>query len=494
MMTSMSPSPLIDRDTEKRKLMELTTSGRRHLALLTGRRRVGKSFLLTNTWPDSKYFLFTAAQVTPEANRRQLILDLAAWSGQEYRPDDYPTWRTVFNLLLSLPADRPRVIVLDEFQYLAEKESGLAAVASELNAAWERPGQTNPLLVVLAGSLISTMEALNTGGAPLYGRFTWQHRLQPFDYWYAAEAAPYPQLRDRATLYGAFGGTPRYLTAVDTNQPLERNIQNLLLATDGEVRTLLETALDQEAGLRDTAKYRSILLAVAGGATERNEIGNRTGMPNDRGLREKLDTLVALEYLERRGNVDAKPTDTARYAIADPALRFFHRFVEPNRSLSERLPPERVWKERVAEDLDQYMGHEFERITTQAYDRHASQLGLPAVEVWGRWEGVDRQRQSLEIDVVAPLVDGRTLTGAIKWNRKPIGADVHFAHLNQLERASNAGRAWAHSALLPHAPLLYVAAGGFTPAFKAAVAESGRDVTMWDLTDVYRGHPVDEAH
>ena len=179
-----------------------------------------------------------------------------------------------------------------------------------------------------------------------------------------------------------------------------------------------------------------------------------------------------------------------RYAIADPALRFHQRFVEPNRSLLERQSAAQLWDAKVESEVDQYMGLEFERIGRQAYDRHASALGLPLVERWGRWEGVDRERASLEIDVVAPLLDGRTLTGSIKWNRSPVGAEVHFAHLDHLRRASAAGRAWAHAGLAPEAPLYYLAASGFTPAFWAAIQESGREVIAWSLEDLYKGQVI----
>ena len=74
---------------------------------------------------------------TPAQNREQLVRDVAQWSRQPITVDDYPTWRTVFRLLLDLRAPNPLVIVLDEFQYLGDDPKDLAAVASELNAAWD---------------------------------------------------------------------------------------------------------------------------------------------------------------------------------------------------------------------------------------------------------------------------------------------------------------------------------------------------------------------
>lgn len=483
---------LVNRKAECAALHRLQETDRPQLALLTGRRRVGKTFLLAHAWAEDwaedHVFLFTAARTTPEINRRQLLEDLARWSGESIYSEDYPTWRAVFNLLLDLRAPDPLVVVLDEFQYLADGAAGIAAVASELNAAWERRRTPGPFLLVLCGSAVGTMEALATGGGPLYGRFAWQHRLRPFGYWHAAEMVPFTGLRNRALAYGIFGGTPRYLAAVDASRPLAENVTRLLLDPAGEIRQLVETALDQEDGLRDVPKYRAILRAVAAGCTERNEIAGRTGLSNDAALRDKLSRLIGLGYVEKRQNIDARPNEAVRYGIADPAFRFHQRFVEPATSMLERYPPEQVWARRVASHLDTYMGHEFERIAMQAYDRRREELGLPLVEQWGRWEGTDRDRQSLEIDLVARLsggAGGDILSGAVKWNQAPIEPEVHYSHLDMLRRAAEAGRKWAHQAREAAAPILYVAAGGFTDDFLQAARETGRPVTCWSLEDLY---------
>lgn len=498
---------LVDRDTERRELSALIGQERPALALLTGRRRVGKTFLLTHAWPSEELFLFTAARTTPELNRRQLLHDFMAWSGEAFSPEDYPTWRTVFRLLVDVAERRANpkppmqpsmrtVVVLDEFQYLAEGDAGLATVASELNAVWEQlqrrhPTRTEggskesfPILMVLAGSAVATMEALAGGGAPLYGRFEWHRKLQPFTYWHTAELAPFPELRDCALTYGIFGGTPRYLSAIDASRSLVENAADLLLSPRGEVRLLVETALDQEEGLRDVPKYRAILRAVADGCTDRNEIAQRAGLPNDNALREKLATLIELGYLEQRRNVDAKPNAPVRYSIADAAFRFYHRFVAPNASILERYPASQVWASAVAPHLDSYMGFEFERMATQAYDRRAIALDLPLVGRWGRWEGLDAVRLPLEIDLVAPL-NHSMMTGAVKWDRSPIGVALHRAHLDMLQRAAAAGRAWAHAALEPTAPFYYLAAGGFASGFREEVEASGHPFICWSLTDIY---------
>jgi uncharacterized protein len=476
---------LIDRETELRELRALADMGEPRLALLTGRRRVGKTFLLLSAWDDERAFFFTAARTSPELNRRQLLLDLARWSGEPIEIDDHPTWRSVFGLLLDLRSPEPLVVVIDEFQYLADDERGLAAVASELNAAWERRRTPRSFLLVLAGSVVTTMEALAGGGAPLYGRFHWRHRLEPFDYAHAAQLAAFPSARERVEAYATFGGTPRYLAAVDPSASLPDNVARLSLSQRGEVRQLVETSLDQEEGLREVVKYRAIVRAVATGQTRRNEIAQRTGLTNDAGLRDKLARLVDLGYLATRTNVDARPNEPVTYAVADPAVRFHHRFVEPHLALLDREDPRDVWTTHVAPRFASFAGLAFERVATQAYDRLRRARSYPLVERWGRWEGRDRAGASLEIDVVAPLTDGRVMTGAVKWNTSPTDVALHFSHLAMLERAAAAGRAWAHAALEPDAPLLYVASGGFEERFAESAGRSGRPVIALGLEDLF---------
>jgi uncharacterized protein len=495
---------LVDRVAETAELRALGEPSGVRLALLTGRRRVGKTFLLASAWPDTKVFMHTAARTTPQLNRAQLVADLAAWSGESLSPEDYPTWRTAFRLLFELaPAGQVTeglvILVVDEFQYLSDGEQGLAGVASEFNAAYEaamrreRRGGVGARLVVLSGSTVATMEGLALGGSPLYGRFAWQHALKPFDYWYAAEQvfgrvksrATAEQLRERARLYGIFGGTPRYLAAVDPQESVASNATRLLLHPRGEVRQLVETSLEQEDGLRDIGKYRGILHAVARGATERNAIAQRTGLANDQALRDKLERLIDLGYLTARVNIEAKRNSPVQYLLADQAMQFHHRFVEPNASLLNRYSPEAVWAQVVAPHLDSYLGFAFEQIAAQTYDRLAPVRGLPMATQWGRWEGVDRDRESLEVDLVAPLADGRVLSGAVKWSAAPVTADVHVQHLTMLRRAKEAGQRWAHRALERSAPLVYVSAGGFSAGFVAAAEESGHPVELWSMREVY---------
>jgi uncharacterized protein len=480
------PELLVDRTGEVDRLRSLLARGGPQLVLMYGRRRVGKTHLLSRAWNDVPSFYFTASETTPTQNREALLTAFAQWSGEPVHVEDHPTWRSVFRLLLEHGAPEPLVITLDEFQYFGEDERELKAVTSELNAVWESRRPARPLVFVLAGSAVRTLERLNAGGSPLYGRFAWQCRLRPFNYWHAGEFAGFPRMLDRACAYGVFGGTPRYLAAIDPSRSLDENVISLMLHPSGEVRELLQTALLQEQGLREIPKYVAILRAIGRGRTELNDIAQVAGIEKGTGLREKIERLIDLDYVRSGRNLGARAQAPLRYRVADPAMRFFYDVVAPLESALATQSPAVVWHRHIAPNFSGYMGHVFEGMVEEAYYRLGEPLGLPVVEEWGRWEGVDRNRDPLEIDIACTLLDKRVLTGAIKWNRRPIDVRVHTDHLSMLTRLADAGVSWAHRALDPASPLLYVASGGFTERFRQAARASRDEVYLWTLEDIYQ--------
>ncbi len=479
-------SAIIDRAEEQDHLSSLLAEGTPQLVLIYGRRRVGKTHLLTHLWPTDRAFYFTASATTPEQNRQQLIADLAQWSGEPLRHEDYPTWRTVFRLLFDFRSPAPIVVVLDEFQYLGETETALSGVASELNAAWERRRPARPLVCVLSGSATRTLEALDAGGAPLHGRFAWKRQIQPFDYWTTAEMVPFRRLRDRCYTYGLFGGTPRYLATIKPRETLAGNATRLLLAPSGEVRELVRTALLQEQSLRETTQYTAIMRAIGSGRTDLNEIAQRAGLGVDTPLRSKLERLIAMGYVRTERNLGAKGTVPFRYRLADPAFMFHHEYVSKFETVLERNSPKDVWNAHIAPVLDTYMGPVFEQIAEQAYTRLRTRLKLPMVREWGRWEGRDRDGASLEMDIACVLSDGGVMTGGVKWNKKPLGVAWHHHHMQMIERLATSGVAWAHKASKPDSPLLWVAASGFTPEFEKTVRAARRHAFLLNLEDLYQ--------
>ena len=483
----MAPIPLIDREAEAAKLRSLLDRGKPALALVHGRRRVGKTFLLSRLWPTEQALYYSASSTAPAINRHALLEAAAHWSGQELLVEDHPTWRTVFRALFGLRPSEPTVIVLDEFQHLADGESGRREVASELNAVWESGlSRSAGLLVVLCGSAVRTLEALASGGSPLYGRVDAQLSLEPFDYYDAGQMVVRYSPRDRVRAYAAFGGLPANLAVVDDTRPVGENIAGLLLSPHGVVRTRLLTEIDQEEGLRNTSRYRAVLASIGLGARTVGEIAAKMGQQADTPLKRMIDQLEDMSYLVREVNFGASPKRGVRYRLADPAARFHYGIGLPAESAVAVLGPEAAWRVRIeSEAFPAYVGrHAFEDVARQACRRWGPELGLPAVAEWSRWAGRDRFRREVEIDLAGRNLDGGVVTGSVKFRTRPADAKTYLDHVAALERLADSGLGWAQEALAPESPFWFVSAAGYAPSFHE-VADPTREVICWTMDDLY---------
>ncbi|MCY3635503.1 MAG: ATP-binding protein [bacterium] len=483
----MEPGVLINREAEAAKLRTLLERGTPALALVRGRRRVGKTYLLSNLWPSEQVLHYSASSTTPVLNRQTLLEEAARWSGEEIRFEDHPTWRTVFRTLFSLRPSQPTVIVLDEFQYLADGENGLREVASELNAVWESSlARSAGLLVVLCGSAVRTLEALAAGGSPLYGRLDAVIPLEPFDYYNAGQMVSRYEPRDRVRAYAAFGGLPANLAVVDDTRPVGENIAALLLSPHGVVRTRMATEIDQEEGLRNTSRYRAVLASVGLGSRTFGEIAAKMGQGVDTALRRVVDQLEDMSYLVREVNFGASPQRGVRYRLADPAARFHYGIGLPNESAVAVLGPEAAWRVRIEPEVfPTYVGqHAFEDVARQACRRWGPARGLPAVDEWGKWTGRDRSRHEVEVELVGRSINGEMVTGSVKFRTRPADAKTYLDHVAALERLAESGHGWAQETLALDSPFWFVSPAGYAPSFHE-VADPAREVICWTMDDLY---------
>lgn len=354
-------------------------------------------------------------------------------------------------------------------------------IASQLVSVWDREVRNRSRTLALSGSEVATMEHLTAGSQPLFGRFALRLQILPLDYYDARQMVPNRPVREAAMLYGALGGMPRYLVSVASTETVAEALSRTVLLPSGEVHLQIEYIIEQEQGIRNPADYRAVLAAVAGGATQRNDITQKAGIDIST-TRHVLETLEGLALIRRERNFAASAPSPYRYRIADNAVRFWYHFVNPNRSRLATGNAETVWKERIDPFLDTYMGKVFEPMCAESYARFHRRWGLPGAAVWERWEGQDRNRRHIELDIVARLDDGRMLTGEIKGSSQPVSDDAHLDQRRDLKDLSRSGQGWANEALA--GPHIYFSAAGYTDRFRDLAARDGH-IRLVKLEEMY---------
>jgi hypothetical protein len=474
---------LVDRGREIRELRELSERASASLGLLYGRRRVGKTFLLRNVWEKQRLFYFLAADETTERNRVELLQEMERYFEDKIYEEDYPNWRTVFRLLAELAERSDTVVVLDEFQNFLQ-DNDQEDIPSKLAAVWEEVIEKN-ITLILCGSEISMMKSLNKGkAAPLYGRFNWSQRLRPFTYREVDMMVEGLNPREIVEVYAIYGGMPQYLNTICTAHPLNENVVETILSPRGEVNLQISSLFAQERGIREPGAYHAILTAIAGGNTTVNEIAQASGVQGENNTitRKKLSVLQSLYLIDRERNCDEK-RGPYHYYILDHGVHFWYKFVLPNRSRLELGDERGVWDEQISPALNSYVGQIFEHICRESFVHHHKNWKLPAFKSWGRWQGQDRNKRSIEIDIVAELEDGLRLTGEIKWSSRPVDVDVYYGHQRDLEDLSNSGRKWAHEAFEEAGQQIFFSAAGFTSSFEDIAAEE--DIILITLEDMF---------
>jgi AAA+ ATPase superfamily predicted ATPase len=423
-----------DREFELGWLQEGWDSGKAQLRILYGRRRVGKSRLLDEFAQGKPAVVYQAAEGATADQLRDLTgAILAHRDDPVLRAAPLANWDAALAYLGNLAATERLLVIFDEYQYAAEADPTLA---SHLQRWWSREAVRLPIYLVLCGSYIRFF-VRNVLTGPAYGRNTGALQLHPLGYREAGAFFPGWSPADRLRAYAVVGGVPHYLKQFDPDRSLAWNIQHRLLSRGAPLYQEAELMLREE--LREPRLYYSILRAISEGHTRASDIGARVLMPGARSdLTSYLTMLQELGLAEYRRPVVGGAVRRGTWSIADPYLRFWFRFVLPNRTvLDHGADLQQFYRVTVEPSLDQFVSKPaFEEIC-RAWILFQSNAGLlPPIERVGAWWGPvpmptpdnPRRQGEGEIEVVAAAHDRVVLAGEAKWTRRPVG----FGVLNEL--------------------------------------------------------------
>ena len=408
----MAAMPFIDRHLERYVLAHAWTSGRSELVVVHGRRRVGKSELLSRWAAYKPVAYFVAAQ---QLERDQLadlgrVLGPLAVGFRRGRPPRLALgdWDGALDAVAAA-ADRRRVgLVLDEFPYLVDANPALPSLVQRW---WDRSGSRANLVLVLAGSQQSMMRRLVSSDGALYGRPTRRIHLHPFDYFHAARFARRWAPEDRVRLYAVAGGIPDYLEEFDPARSMHDELLRVAYQPDGRLFREAPDLLRSE--FTEPRTYETVLRAMANGATTPGEIAARAGLAGANRVNPYLERLIDLELVERRvppaEASEARPR-TSQYVVADPYLRFYFALVDPWRSAIQAGQGARVLGELWGAAFDVHVSHVFEEVARQHLRRLAGTgqiLPLAQVGYWWFAGG--------DIDVAGTRGRHLVAAGSAKW-------------------------------------------------------------------------------
>jgi uncharacterized protein len=405
---------LIGRDHELADLdvaWQRALSGVPQLAVVWGRRRVGKTYLLSNFAKGKRSVYFTATrQDSAERQLARLTDKMREQLGSEV--DDllggpFRDWEAALRFLIRLAEKEPLLVVIDEAPRLLSSQPDLADLVS---AVWENRIRDQRLMLVLTGSAVSVMEQMLGAKGGLHRRPALELRLDPFPPREARAFLPGIPAADFITAYAVCGGYPLHLGQWEESAGVDDNLRRLAYSPAGilvrDALDIIGEDLDWRGG------YERVLTAIGYGARRRSRVAGRAQQRIDY----TLERLRRAGYVQRVTPVGTSTADPL-YEIADTYLAFWFGVLRDDVDLIEGGQGDAV-RHRTAPRLERHIGRVFEGACLQHAVTLVRDGVLPADMIIGRYW----RDETAEIDVMGLSGDRTALLGECRWQTAPVAS------------------------------------------------------------------------
>lgn len=326
---------IIGRTTQKQELNEALASNKPEMIALIGRRRVGKTYLVSQIYAEHIDFEITGLQY---GNKREQLENFMLRMGKHFPNYDLniipDSWLKAFDLLTlaldSLAKETKMVVFLDELPWLATSKSGFL---TGLSYFWNSWAVKKNIVVVICGSAASWMikKVINDRGG-LHNRVTRLLYLYPFT---LAETEAYCLTKNInlnryqiLQLYMVMGGIPMYLDQLKPGLSAIQNIQKICFSPLGYLRNEFERLF--ASLFNDYEKHIAIIRALATkrkGLT-RLEIIKITKLTNSGKLTDILYELETSGFITIYGGYGKKVKESL-FRLTDAYSLFYLTFLEP---------------------------------------------------------------------------------------------------------------------------------------------------------------------
>lgn len=409
----------IGREQELNTLNKLYHSDRFEFAVIYGRRRVGKTALISEFTKDKDTIFFTGVETNTKQNLDNFSRCIMEYNTGIAVDSSFASFQSALEYVFELAKTKRIMLVIDEYPYVARASKSLA---STLQLLIDKNKDNSKLFLILCGSSMSYMEDhVLAYKAPLYGRRTAQQKINPFDFFESCRYFSKFSDIDKALAYGIVGGTPQYLMQMDDRLSIEDNIKNTHLNPSSSIFEEPNNLLKQE--VREPAIYNAVITAIATGCSKMNEISNK--IDEDTSVcATYIKNLITLGIVKKESPYGEKSSRKTIYSIEDNMFHFWYRFVPENTSIISRGATDLAYK-RIAPELSSYMGGVFEEICKQYLwkllleDRCAVNFSD-----LGRWWGTNpKTRLQEEIDIMGTNKDA-ALFAECKWTNEKVDLGV----------------------------------------------------------------------
>ncbi|MBU2510031.1 ATP-binding protein [bacterium] len=324
----------IDRKNELSILNEEYKKKRASFTVIYGRRRVGKTTLISQYIKDKSSIFYYATESSLENQLQQFSYQILSFLGKQYlKHHSFDSFEQAFMFLVDHIGKEKVVIVIDEYHKLTQLDKSFSGFMQKI---WDTVLSQSRIHLILCGSVITIMhnEVLSYK-SPLYGRRTSNIHLKPLRFNHISQFVKGVSKLNQMNIYASFGTVPKYLELYDSRRSFWYNIASQILDKNSylypEVKFLLKDEISQPV------TYFTILEIISRGETKIGKIGGKLGVPASH-LSRYMQRLCDLDILEKQVPITEKWPEKSKhgqYRIKDNFIKFWMHYVFMNQSYLE---------------------------------------------------------------------------------------------------------------------------------------------------------------
>ena len=416
---------LVGRAKEQALLRKYIESNRSEFIAIYGRRRVGKTFLVTETLGKSIDFDMTG--VIDGSKEDQMLSFCISLSQCGYTGKRPKSWYDAFEALKEVvenkSAQQAVIIFIDELPCLDTPRSGLIKALDLFWNGWaNRRGNVKLIVCGSATTWIVDNIIDNHGG--LHNRITHEMHIHPFTLCETKEYLKHNNFKwNRMTVsqtYMILGGIPYYLSLLDNEASLPANVDRLFFSRDAELRKENERLF--RALFRNPQPYMEIiqLLAEHKKGLTRAEITEKLKKETGGYLSKLLGNLENCDFI-RKYNVRERKINSNNgiYQLTDFYIHFYNDFCRRHST------DEHFWQNSVnTPKQNTWFGLAYERLCMAHIPQIKKALGIDRIRTeYYSWRSKE-SKPAAQVDLIIERADQIISLCEIKYSRAQYSIDA----------------------------------------------------------------------
>ena len=416
----------VGRARELKSLRKLIDSEDPKVAIVHGRRRIGKSRLVTEAFARKELLVFEGLEGQPKQVQIASFVNQLVYLRSLMPPKNMPhSWSEAFLFLFEELKRKPAHVLLDEFQWMANYRS---RIVSELKLVWDLHLSKLPgITLVLCGSIASFMVKKVLRSRAFYGRADLVIHLEELRLPETRLMLPEKGMDELLEAQLLLGGVPKYLELLKGSSSVRLAMEELAFTSNGYLVDEFDRIFVSHFGANpDHEKIIAVLSANPYGLF-RQQISTLTGVEGNGALSEKLYDLESAGLISSKTPFHKANSRFHKYFLADAYLRFYFSFIRPRlEDIRSGLHDKLFSRVCQSPAYLSWLGRAFEYLCINHARRFTEILGFSGIDFTCGpfFEKPRKDGQGVQVDLLFARADRVITLCEMKYTLSPIGKNI----------------------------------------------------------------------